>query len=140
MNNKKKIKILNQLLDDGKQLIGLPRNNQRYPQWLAQTRKTLEMLFNNNSREAINFNKHVRSWNAFTPPTEQEKQERYDEELAINLDYVQELISGLDQEIKIQRTFRLEPIYKNSRQGLHRFWQDTVKAGVEGLVNGLKKH
>ncbi len=140
MNNKKKIKILNQLLDDGKQLIGLSRNNQRYPQWLAQVRKTLEMLFNNNSREAINFNEHVRSWNAFTPPTEQEKQERYDKELAINLDYAQELISGLESEIEIRKKFRLELACQKASQCLRKFWQVTVEAAVEGLINNLKKH
>ena len=138
-NNKKRIILLKQLLDNGQQLISLPYNNQRYSLWIAQVETTLREFFGNDSMEAINFDKHVRSYGK-QGPTEKEYQQFYDRELTGNIAYIEKIISGLEQAIKIQQTSRLEIIYQNIFHGLRSLWQETIRAGVEGIVNGLKKH
>jgi hypothetical protein len=139
MNDKKSISSLRQLLDNGKKLVNLPYYNQDYSQWLEQAKTTLEMLFQRNSRQLINFDRHVISYTYLRSLTTEEKQGIYDEKLGANLAYMQNLISGLEQATKIQQTFLPEIAYQNFYQGLRRFWKDTIKAAVEGIVNGLKK-
>ena len=137
-SKKKRISLLRELLEKGTQLTGLPHKNQQYPQWISQVKTTLKEFYGDKSSEFSKFDTPVRTYSYQREITEQEEQQFYDQELASNLQYIQNLISGLEQEIKIHRIFRLEIACQNISQYLRKFWQwiksHKIQSGIYAII------